>query len=217
MMLAFGVLAALLEARSTGVGQVVDAAMVDGAASLMTMTHAFKVAGLWTEERGSNMLDSGAHFYEVYETSDGGFMAVGAIERKFYAELLDGLGLSVDELPDQMDRGRWAETKERFKEIFKSKTRAEWTEIFEDRDACTTPVLSPFEAPNHRHTQDRQTFVEVDGVVQPAPVPRFSRTPGEISKAPSYPGQDTRAGLLRWGIAAERVDALAESGAIQAP
>jgi len=215
MMLAFGITAALLEAKRSGKGQVVDAAMVDGSASLMTMTHAFKVAGLWKEERGANMLDTGAHFYEVYETSDGKFMAVGAIERQFYAELLDGLGLASEELPDQMDRSSWSAMKERFKEIFKTKTRDEWVAIFEDRDACTTPVLSPFEAPEHRHNVARAAFVEVDGVVQPAPAPRFSRTPGEVSKAPSFAGADTDAALARWGVDEERRQALKASGAIQ--
>lgn len=215
MMLAFGMVAALLEAKNSGKGQVVDVAMVDGAASLMTMTHAFKVAGLWKEERGVNMLDSGAHFYEVYETKDGGFMAVGAIERKFYDELLDGLGLNLADLPDQMDREKWAETKETFKKIFKTKTRDEWTTIFEDRDACTTPVMAPFEAPEHRHATARDIFVEVDGVTQPAPVPRFSVTPAEISKPASYPGQDTVDALARWGVDAGRIAALQASGAVQ--
>jgi alpha-methylacyl-CoA racemase len=215
MMLAFGMVAALLEAKNSGKGQVVDVAMVDGAASLMTMTHAFKVAGLWKEERGVNMLDSGAHFYEVYETKDGGFMAVGAIERKFYDELLDGLGLNLADLPDQMDREKWAETKETFKKIFKTKTRDEWTAIFEDRDACTTPVMAPFEAPEHRHATARDIFVEVDGVTQPAPVPRFSVTPAEISKPASYPGQDTVDALARWGVDAGRIAALQASGAVQ--
>ena len=215
MMLAFGMVAALLEAKNSGKGQVVDVAMVDGAASLMTMTHAFKVAGLWKEERGVNMLDSGAHFYEVYETKDGGFMAVGAIERKFYDELLDGLGLNLADLPDQMDRENWAETKEKFKKIFKTKTRDEWTTIFEDRDACTTPVMAPFEAPEHRHATARDIFVEVDGVTQPAPVPRFSVTPAEISKPASYPGQDTVDALARWGVDAGRIAALQASGAVQ--
>jgi alpha-methylacyl-CoA racemase len=214
MMLAFGVTAALLSARTTGVGQVVDAAMTDGSASLMTMVHAFKFAGLWEEERGANMLDTGAHFYEVYETSDGRYMATGAIERKFYAELLRGLGLEGEDLPDQMDRGSWAPMKERFAAIFKTKTRDEWTAIFEHVDACTTPVLSPFEAPDYAHNRDRATFVEVDGVVQPAPAPRFSATPSEISSPPSYPGADTDTALAAWGLDADRITSLRGSGAI---
>jgi len=146
LFLVFGVLAALLHARETGEGQVVDTAMVDGAASLTTMTHAFMNMGYWNEERGVNMLDTGAHFYEVYETRDGKYMAVGAIESKFYAELLQGLGLSNAELPAQMDRDQWPAMKERFTEVFLTKTRDEWTAIFEGTDACTTPVLSPSEA-----------------------------------------------------------------------
>ncbi len=214
MMLAFGITAALLSARATGVGQVVDAAMTDGSASLMSMTYSFMAAGLWVEERGSNMLDTGAHFYEVYETSDGGYMAVGAIERKFYATLLEGLGLELGDFPDQMDRNSWPAMKERFAAIFKTKTRAEWTEIFEDKDACTTPVLAPSEAPAHRHNEARETFVEVEGVLQPAPAPRFSVTPGEISKPPSTPGADTDEALAGWGVAEDRIATLRSEGAI---
>ena len=214
MMLAFGITAALLSARATGVGQVVDAAMTDGSASLMSMTYSFMAAGLWVEERGSNMLDTGAHFYEVYETSDGGYMAVGAIERKFYATLLEGLGLELGDFPDQMDRNSWPAMKERFAAIFKTKTRAEWTEIFEDVDACTTPVLAPSEAPAHRHNEARETFVEVEGVLQPAPAPRFSVTPGEISKPPSTPGADTDEALAGWGVAEDRIATLRSEGAI---
>ena len=214
MMLAFGITSALLGAKLTGQGQVVDAAMTDGSASLMTMVHAFREAGLWEEERGANMLDTGAHFYEVYETSDGGFMAVGAIERKFYALLLEGLGLDTEELPDQMDRSSWIPMKARFAEVFKTKTRAEWTAVFEDIDACTSPVLSPFEAPAHRHNVARSTFVAVDGVMQPAPAPRFSATPSVISKAPSSPGADTDAALASWGIDQGRIADLRGAGAI---
>ncbi len=214
MMLAYGVVAALLGAKLSGTGQVVDAAMTDGSASLMTMIHAFKNVGLWREERGANMLDTGAHFYEVYETSDGGYMAVGAIERQFYALLLEGLGLAGEDLPDQMDRNSWPAMKERFVSIFKTKTRDEWTATFEDIDACTTPVLSPFEAPNHRHNQARQTFVEYEGVMQPAPAPRFSVTPSEISKAPSTPGADTAEALRSWGIDSDRIESLQTTGAL---
>lgn len=214
MMLAFGITAALLSARSTGVGQVVDAAMTDGSASLMSMTYSFMEAGMWVEERGSNMLDTGAHFYEVYETSDGGFMAVGAIERKFYATLIEGLGLDLAALPDQMDRSSWPSMKERFAALFATKTRDEWTSIFEDLDACTTPVLAPSEAPAHRHNAARGTFVEIEGVLQPAPAPRFSATPSEISKAPSTPGSDTDDALNDWGIDAGRISSLRTQGAI---
>lgn len=214
MMLAFGVTSALLSARTTGVGQVVDAAMTDGSASLMTMVHAFKTAGLWEEERGANMLDTGAHFYEVYETKDAKFMSVGAIERKFYAELMAGLGLDPTNFPDQMDRSGWADMKRVFAERFATKTRDEWTAIFEGVDACTLPVLSPFEAPDHPHNVARGTFVEVAGVVQPGPAPRFSVTPSEISKPPSNAGADTDEALASWGVPADRIAELRAAGAV---
>ena len=214
MMLAFGVVAALLEAGRSGKGQVVDAAMVDGAASLMTMIFAFRQLGLWTERRGSNMLDTGAPFYEVYETADGKYFAVGALEAKFYAELLGILGLEGEDLPDQSDRGRWPEMKVRYAEIFRSKTRDEWTALFDGTDACGAPVLSPFEAHEHPHNQARGTFVEVDGVIQPGPAPRFSRTPASVSRPPSPPGADTDEGLGAWGVDAGTVAKLREAGAI---
>jgi alpha-methylacyl-CoA racemase len=214
LLLAFGILAAVLEARSSGKGQVVDASMVDGSASLMTMTYAFRELGWWTEERGSNILDTGAHFYEVYETADGKWFAVGAIEPQFYAELLDVLGLDPGELPAQMDRSQWPAMKERFAEIFKSRTRDEWEKAFSGRDACGAPVLSPWEAHEHPHNEARGTFVEVAGARQPAPAPRFSRTPSEISRPPSVAGADTEEGLRAWGIDHERIASLKESGAI---
>jgi len=214
MLLAFGLVSALLEAARSGRGQVVDAAMVDGAASLMTMMFAFRQLGWWKEERGVNILDTGAHFYEVYETSDGGFMAVGGIEAKFYAALLDGLGLADADLPDQNDRERWPEMKERFAEIFATKTRDEWTEIFAGTDACVAPVLSPFEAHRHPHNRHRSTFVEVAGVVQPGPAPRFSRTPSAVSRPPSPPGADTDEGLAAWGVERDTIARLREVGAV---
>jgi alpha-methylacyl-CoA racemase len=215
MLLAFGMVAALLEAARSGEGQVVDAAMVDGAASLMTMIHAFHRHGLWNDERGANMLDTGAPFYEVYETSDGKWMAVGGIEAQFYAELLRGLGLEGDSsFPSQMSRDQWATMKARFAEIFKSKTRDEWSAIFDGTDACVVPVLSPWEAHLHPHNVARSTFVEVNGTVQPAPAPRFSRTPSAISKPPSPPGADTITALVEWGVAEDAVTKLRESGAL---
>lgn len=214
MLMAFGVCAALLEASRSGRGQVVDAAMVDGAASLMTMTYAFLHSGLWREERGANMLDTGAHFYDVYETSDGGHMAVGAIERPFYAELLRGLGLDGDELPDQMDRSQWPAMRERLASVFKTRTRAEWSAVFEGTDACVAPVLSPLEAPDHPHNRARGTYVTVDGKVQPGPAPRFSRTPGEVAFPPPQPGADADEALAAWGIAADRVASLRQAGAV---
>ncbi len=215
MLLAFGMVAALLEAARSGEGQVVDAAMVDGAASLMTMIHAFHRSGLWGDERGKNMLDTGAPFYEVYETADGKWMAVGGIEAQFYAELIKGLGLAGDSsLPPQMSRDEWSAMKARFGDIFKTKSRDEWTAIFDGTDACVVPVLSPWEAHLHPHNVARSTFVEVDGAVQPAPAPRFSRTPSAISKPPSPPGADTISGLVEWGVSEDAVTKLRESGAL---
>lgn len=212
MLLAFGLMAALVNARTSGEGQVVDAAMVDGAASLMAMTYSFMGAGLWQEERGTNILDTGAHFYEVYETSDGKYMAVGAIEKKFYEELLSGLGLTGAELPNQMDRTQWPAMKERFAAIFATKTRDEWTAIFEDVDACVTPVLSPSEAATHRHNVARGTF-STSGTLQPNPAPRFSKTPGAIRSQATSAGAGTSGGLSRWGFSAEEIESLGAAGA----
>ena len=212
LFLAFGVLAAVISARTTGEGQVVDAAMVDGSASLLAMTHSLLNSGYWLEERGVNILDTGAHFYEVYETSDQRYVAVGAIEAKFYAELLVGLGLTDETLPAQMDRSSWPEMKTRLSTIFATKTRDEWTEVFSDVDACVTPVLSPREAARHPYNTERQVF-GVDDVVQPQPAPRFSRTPGAIVRPPGAAGSGTREGLASWGIDDERQVALREVGA----
>ncbi len=214
MMLAFGMCAAIISARTTGAGQVIDAAMVDGAAALMTMTYTLMSSGIWKEARGTNLLDTGAHFYEVYETSDGGYFAIGAIEPQFYAELLRRLGLEGEELPDQMDREAWPAMKERFAALFAGKTRKEWEVIFEGSDACAAPVLSPLEAPHHPHIAARGTFTEVAGVVQPAPAPRFGGTPGSIRNPPPNPGQHGDEALTDWGLDPDEVVALRESGAI---
>jgi alpha-methylacyl-CoA racemase len=214
MMLAFGVTAALLEARRSGRGQVVDAAMVDGTASMMHLVYGFHYQGVWAEERGVNILDSGAHFYEVYETADGQYVSVGAIEPQFYALLLEGLGLADAELPHQLDRSQWPAMKERFKSIFRTKTRNEWGETFEHLDACVWPLLTTFEAPTHPYLTEREVFVEVEGVVQPAPAPRFSVTRSEISKPPSIPGADTAATLEAWGIGPARISELRADGAL---
>ncbi|HUX04893.1 MAG TPA: CaiB/BaiF CoA-transferase family protein [Acidimicrobiales bacterium] len=212
LFLVSGVLAAVLEARSTGEGQVVDAAMVDGSASMMAMTHSFLNSGYWHEERGVNLLDTGAHFYEVYETRDHRYVAVGAIEAKFYAALLDGLGLAGTSLPAQMDREHWPAMKQRFAEVFATKTRDEWTTVFDGVDACVTPVLSPREAARHPFNTAREVFA-ADDPVQPRPAPRFSRTPSVISRAPQPPGAGTREGLARWGVAVDRQEILRRSGA----
>jgi alpha-methylacyl-CoA racemase len=214
MLLAFGMLAAILHAGRTGEGQVVDAAMVDGAAALMTLTYTLLATGMWKEERGTNLLDTGAPFYEVYETSDGGYMAVGAIEPQFYAELIKLTGLAEEDLPEQMDRDEWPKMKERFAAVFATKTRDEWTSIFEGTDACVAPVLSMTEAPDHPHNARRGTFCEVAGVLQPAPAPRFSATPSSIRWPPPNPGQRADEALSDWGVSDAEIAKLRGSGAI---
>ena len=214
LLLAFGLVCALLEASRSGQGQVVDAAMVDGAAVLSTMLHAFVAMGLWQDNPGHNLLDTGAHFYEVYETADGKFMAVGAIEQQFYAELLERTGLKDEELPFQMDRSQWPSLKERFAALFKSKTRDEWQALLEGTDACAVPVLSMTEAPSHPHNVARQTFVQRDGVTQPAPAPRFSRTTADIARRPPAPGEHTDEALADWGFTADELAKLQETGAV---
>jgi len=215
MLLAFGVACALFEARSSGRGQVVDAAMVDGAALLATATYAMRAAGMWDGAPGANSIDSGSHWYETYETADGQHIAVGALEPGFYAELVRLVGLDADDLP-QWDRERWPELKRRLAEVFRTRTRAEWSAILESADACATPVLSLDEAPSHPHNVARRTFVEIDGVVQPAPAPRYSRTPGAVRSPPSEPGADTATALADWGLDRSEIDRLAGAGAISA-
>ncbi len=212
LFLLFGVLAAVLHARATGEGQVVDAAMVDGSASMMTMTHAFLNLGYWTEQRGVNILDSGAPFYEVYETGDHRYVAVGAIEPQFYAELLRGLGIDPATLPAQMDRETWPMVKDRFAETFATKTRDEWEALFAGTDACVTPVLSPREAASHPANVARRVF-DVDGTIQPNPAPRFSKTPGSIGNPPGLAGSGTRIGLARWGLDRSDQESFREAGA----
>ena len=215
MFLAFGVVCALLEAQRSCEGQVVDAAMVDGAAVLMSMFHGFTAMGMWTEERGTNLLDTGAHFYEVYETSDGRFVSIGSIEPQFYAELLRLTGLSDDaEFGGQMNRGNWPRLKERLAEVFRTKTRDEWVGIMEGTDVCFAPVLSIKEAPQHPHLAARGTFTEVAGVTQPAPAPRFSRTPGAVERPPSHAGQHTDEALGDWGFGPDEIAKLRETGAV---
>jgi alpha-methylacyl-CoA racemase len=216
--LALGVVSALLEREKSGQGQVVDAAMVDGAASLMTLMFGLHAAGRWVERLGANLLDSGAPFYEVYETSDGKYVCVGSLEPKFYRELLRLTGLDKEDLPAQHDSSSWATMKQRFAAIFRTKTREEWCRIMEGSEVCFAPVLSMAEAPEHPHNRHRGTFVKQNGVVQPAPAPRFSRTPGAIPRPPSAPGADTTAALRDWGFSADEVERLLACGAAaQAP
>lgn len=214
MYLVMGVLAALVERQTSGKGQVVDAAMTDGAASLMTIFYGIKAIGFWKDERGVNMLDSGAHFYDVYETKDGRHVSIGSIEPQFYALLLQHTGLAGEDLPAQFDRDRWPELKEKMAAIFRSKTRDEWCAIMEGSDVCFAPVLSMTEAPRHPHNVARGTFTEVKGVVQPAPAPRFSRTPGAIQGPPAHPGQHTDAALADWGFSADEIAKLRAAKAI---
>ncbi|MFT6289910.1 MAG: alpha-methylacyl-CoA racemase [Ilumatobacter sp.] len=217
MFLALGVVAALLEAQGSGKGQVVDTAMVDGSAVLMTMFWAFKNMGLFDENaRGTNLLDTGAHFYDVYECSDGEYISLGSIEPQFYAELLRLTGLDTDEqFAKQMDSTEWGPLKERLTEVFASKTRDEWCEIMEHTDVCFAPVLTMSEAKAHPHNVERETFIEVGGVTQPAPAPRFSRTSSEVVSTPAWPGQHTRDVLADWGVAEDRIASLLESGAVR--
>jgi alpha-methylacyl-CoA racemase len=212
--LALGIVAGLLEAQKSGKGQIVDAAMVDGAASLMTAIYGLRGSGLWTENRGENMLDTGAHYYEVYETSDGKYISVGSIEAKFYDELLRLSGLKNQELPRQQDRNAWPALKERVAAIFKSKTRDEWCKIMEGSDVCFAPVLSMDEAPQHPHNRRRGTFVQVEGVTQPGPAPRFSRTPSAIQRPPARAGEHTEEALRDWGFSAGDLEKLRGCGAI---
>lgn len=209
--LVIGVLAALLEARTSGQGQVVDAAIVDGAAHLNAMLAGLIAGGAWREERGHNLLDSGAPFYDVYETADGRHMAVGAIEPQFYAELLEGLGL-VETAPDRSDPGNWAALREAIAARFRERTQQEWAGVFEGTDACVSPVLPLTEAARHPHLAARHTYVDRGGVVQPAPAPRFSRTPADLGSPPSLPGQHSREALQAWGV--EDVDQLVADGVV---
>ncbi len=215
MLLAFGLLAALVERASSGRGQVVDAAMVDGAAVLMTMMHGFRGMGGWSDERGTNLLDTGAHFYDTYETKDGGFVSIGSIEPQFYAELLRLTGLAGEDLPHQMNREAWQPMRERLAEVFKTRTRDEWCALMEGSDVCFAPVLSMGEAYDHPHNRERGTFVELGGMMQPAPAPRFSRTPSAISRPAPHPGQDTDEGLSAWGLGGEEIAKLRAARAIR--
>ncbi|HVF32625.1 MAG TPA: CaiB/BaiF CoA-transferase family protein [Acidimicrobiales bacterium] len=215
MFLAFGVVCALLEAQRSGEGQIVDAAMIDGAAVLMSMFHGFTAMGMWTDDRGTNLLDTGAHFYEVYETSDHKYVSIGSIEPQFYAELLRLTGLTDDpDLQGQMNRADWPTLKVRLAEVFRAKTRDEWVEIMEGTDVCFAPVLSIKEAPSHPHHTARGTFTDVAGITQPAPAPRFSRTPGSVERPPSHAGQHTDEALGDWGFGAEEIAKLRETGAV---
>ncbi len=214
MLLALGVCAALVERGFSGKGQVIDAAMLDGSALLMTMFWGFRAEGRWNNARGSNFNDGGAHYYTSYETADGEYVTIGSIEDKFYAELLETLGLDPASLPERTLPENWPIIKARFAEIFRGKTRAEWTRIMEGSDICFAPVLTMDEALEHPHNKSRDLFVDVAGVTQPAPAPRFSRTPGRIARPPAHPGQHTGEALADWGLSAAEIEQLREQKAI---
>ncbi len=209
LLLAIGVLGALLEARSSGRGQVVDAAMVDGAALLTTMIHGFRAEGHWSDDRGSNLLDGGAPFYGVYKTADDRYLTIGSIEPAFFAELVERVGLT-GELPDQYDRSHWPELHSRLEEAFAVRTLAEWQAALEGTDVCFAPVLSVDEAASHPHNVARGTFIEVAGVLQPAPAPRFSRTAPEAPAAPVGAGADTGDVLAALGLTSQEIESLLE-------
>jgi alpha-methylacyl-CoA racemase len=210
LLLGFGVACALLEVRRSGKGQVIDAAMVEGASLLAAMFSGFLAAGSWSEERAANILDTGAPWYEVYGTKDGKFVAIGSIEERFFEELISRLDLK--NVPPQHDRSRWPEMKALFTRTFESKTRDEWCEVFEGSDACFAPVLGWSEAKNDPHNKARGSFVSVAGVVQPAPAPRFSRTPAEVPAAPPERGEGGRQALTEWGFGKEEIEQLESRG-----
>ena len=212
--LALGVLAALLEARSSSRGQVVDAAMVDGIESMMTHYFAYVASGRWKFERESNYFDGGAPWYRVYETQDGKYVSVAPVERKFYDQLLIAVGLDPATIPDQMDRSTWPALQEKFAAIFRGKTRDEWCQVMDGREACFAPVLDLNEASRHPHLAGRNSFLKVDGVLQPAPAPRFSRTPSSVRRPPPVPGADTQEALRAWGFDAAELGRLRAVGAI---
>ena len=216
MLLAFVMVCGLLEAQRSGQGQVIDAAMVDGSAALMAPFFGLAATGRFTDQRGTNMLDGGAHFYDTYETLDGKYISVGSIEPQFYALLLEKSGLDPEHFAAQQDRERWPGYKDDLTQVFKSKTQAEWCDLMEGTDVCFAPVLSIFDAPAHPHHQHRNAFVEVEGVTQPAPTPRFSRTPPEVRSGARRPGEDSETVLLDFGFNRGDIDTLRAKGVIPA-
>jgi alpha-methylacyl-CoA racemase len=214
MYLAFGIVCALCERHASGRGQVIDAAMSEGAASLMSIFYGRMAAGLWHDKRGVNILDGGAPWYNVYETADGKYVAIGAIEGRFYASLMARLGLDTPSLPDQYDRTRWHELRATLARVFKQKTRDEWCEALAGYDVCIAPVLSIAEAPSHPHNRARETFFESEGVIQPGPAPRFSRTPGMVKRGAPRRGEGGAAALADWGFNPEQIAQFRRAGAV---
>ena len=212
--LAFGLLAGVIHARETGQGQVIDCAMSDGAASLMAMFYGFKAEGMWRGDRRANLLDGGAHFYDTYQCSDGKWISIGSIEPQFYLLLLEKTGITDPQFQHQMSREEWPQLREKLAAVIATKTRDDWCALMDGTDVCFAPVLTMDEAPGHAHNAARQTFVEVAGVTQPAPAPRFSVTPGAIQGPPPKIGADNDSALGDWGFSAEAIDALRAQGAL---
>ena len=216
MLLAFGVMCALHQASVSGKGQVVDAAMTDGTAMLTAMMYGFRARGTWSNRRGENLLDGGAHFYDTYACADGKYVAIGAIEPQVYAKLRELCGIDDPAFDAQMDAARWPVLKHRLADVFRTRTRDEWCALLEGSDACFAPVLDWDEAPQHPHNQARGTFIEIDGVIQPAPAPRFSGTPAAKPGPASPAGADTESVLRDWGLAAPAIESLRQAGVIAA-
>ena len=214
MFLAFGIMCGVFEAARSGKGQVIDAAMVDGSAVLMTMIHSFRAMGFWSEQRGENLIDTGAPFFDTYETADGKYISIGSLEPQFYRLLMEKTDLGQLDLPSQMDRSQWHMSRHHYERVFKQKTRAEWCALLEGTDVCFAPVLSMTESMDHPHMQARKTFVDIAGVKQPAPAPRFSRTTPDVPQAPTFAGAHTDAVLGDWGFTAAEIATLHESKAI---
>jgi alpha-methylacyl-CoA racemase len=216
MYLAFGIACALVERQSSGRGQVIDAAMSEGAASMMSIFYARFAAGSWRDERGANAIDGGAPWYGVYETADGKYVSIGAIEGRFYAKLMERLGLDAATLPRQHEREWWPQLRARLRDAFKQKTRDEWCEWLAGHDVCFAPVLSLAEAPAHPHNRARGTFMQRDGVIQPAPAPRFSRTPGKVGRGAPRRGEGGADALAEWGFGAAQIAQFRAGGALMA-
>jgi len=214
MLLALGLVSALLESKSSGKGQVVDAAMTDGSALLMTMLYSMKGSGFWQESKGSNLLDGGAHFYDTYECKNGGYISIGSIEPQFYKLLRDVAGLDNEMFDKQMSREDWPSLKLELKKVFLNKTRDEWCELMEGTDICFAPVLSMWEAPNHPHNVARKTFIKLEGLDQPAPAPRFSRTEAEVISSPAIAGEHTDSILKDLGYDESEINSLRDQGGV---
>ncbi|NCF44812.1 MAG: CoA transferase [Proteobacteria bacterium] len=214
MLLAFGMVCGWLEATKSNQGQVIDAAMVDGTAALMAMFYSMSASGAFDTQRGTNLLDGGAHFYDTYETADGEHISIGSIEPQFYALLMEKAGLDPDYFQPQMERGRWAELKAKLAQVFLSKTQAQWCDIMEGSDVCFAPVLNLIDAAEHPHNKAREAYQTVGGMLQPSPAPRFSRTPAGAVQAPRIPGEDSADVLSDFGLSAEEIAALTDQGVV---